>query len=171
MLQTLCVCDCKAHKYDYLLIPLKRSLVVNDSWRNAWLPPVWLGPSPTAVFNYYLFKLGKSVMNKLLFTMTAYPGQTRTTLGQLCATLWDSQSRPDVIQPGFKPGTVVTPLALRCSASDQSNQSYCSYKWFDVILSVANDLEPSWMGTSIITLWQHPRDLNFRALPLDLAVK
>ena len=42
----------------------------------------------------------------------------RTTLGQLCATLWDSQSQPDVIQPGFEPGTVVTPLALRCSALD-----------------------------------------------------
>nr|XP_046214844.1 3-hydroxyanthranilate 3,4-dioxygenase [Oncorhynchus gorbuscha] len=26
--------------------------------------------------------------------------------------------QPDVIQPGFKPGTVVTPLALRCSALD-----------------------------------------------------
>uniref|UniRef100_A0A8C7FSY8 Phosphoinositide phospholipase C n=1 Tax=Oncorhynchus kisutch TaxID=8019 RepID=A0A8C7FSY8_ONCKI len=28
-------------------------------------------------------QLGKSVKNKLLFTMTAYPGQTRTTLGRL----------------------------------------------------------------------------------------
>ena len=28
-----------------------------------------------------------------------YPGQTRTTLGQLCTALWDSQS-----QPGFEPG-------------------------------------------------------------------
>ena len=45
--------------------------------------------------------------------MTAYPGQTRTTPGQLCATLWDSQSRPDVTQPVFEPGAVVTPLALR----------------------------------------------------------
>jgi hypothetical protein len=48
--------------------------------------------------------------------MTAYPGQTRTMLGQLCTALWDSLSRPDVIQPGFEPGAVVTPLALRCSA-------------------------------------------------------
>ena len=32
---------------------------------------------------------------------------------------------------------------------------------FDVILSVANDLEPSWMDTSNVTLWQHPRALNF----------
>jgi hypothetical protein len=38
--------------------------------------------------------------------------QTQTTLGQLCAALWDSQSRPNVIEPGFKPVTVVTPLAL-----------------------------------------------------------
>jgi hypothetical protein len=30
--------------------------------------------------------------------MTAYPGQTRTALGQLCATLWE----------GIEPGTVVT---------------------------------------------------------------
>jgi hypothetical protein len=29
--------------------------------------------------------------------MTAYPGQTRATLGQLCAALWDSQSQPVVI--------------------------------------------------------------------------
>uniref|UniRef100_A0A4W5LGP4 Nuclear receptor coactivator n=1 Tax=Hucho hucho TaxID=62062 RepID=A0A4W5LGP4_9TELE len=50
---------------------------------------------------------GKSVKKKVLFTMTAYPGQTWTTLGQLCAALWDSQSRPDVIQPGFEPGTGV----------------------------------------------------------------
>uniref|UniRef100_A0A4W5L428 Modulator of VRAC current 1 n=1 Tax=Hucho hucho TaxID=62062 RepID=A0A4W5L428_9TELE len=28
----------------------------------------------------------------------------RMTLGQLCAALWDSQSQPVVIQPGFKPG-------------------------------------------------------------------
>ena len=48
--------------------------------------------------------------------MTAYPGQTRTTLSQLCAALWDSQSRPDVVQPGFEPGTVMSPLELRCSA-------------------------------------------------------
>ena len=26
----------------------------------------------------------------------------QTTLGQLCATLWNYQSRPDVIQPGFE---------------------------------------------------------------------
>ena len=50
--------------------------------------------------------------------MTAYPSQTLTTLGQLCAALWDSQSQPDVMQPGFEPGTAVTPLALRCSVLD-----------------------------------------------------
>ena len=46
--------------------------------------------------------------------MTAYPDQTltRTMLGQLCSVLRDSQSRPLVIQPGFEPGSVVTPLAL-----------------------------------------------------------
>ena len=31
--------------------------------------------------------------------MTAYPGKTQMTLGQLCSTLWDSQSQTDVIQP------------------------------------------------------------------------
>jgi hypothetical protein len=53
--------------------------------------------------------------------MTAYAGQTltRATLGQLCAALWDSQSRPVGIQPGIEPGSVVTPLALRCSALDR----------------------------------------------------
>ena len=38
--------------------------------------------------------------------------QTRTTLGQLCAALWDSQSRQDMMQPGFERGTAVMPLAL-----------------------------------------------------------
>ena len=53
--------------------------------------------------------------------MTAYPGQIliQTTLGQLCAALWLSQSQPVVIQPGIGPGSVVTPLALRCSALDR----------------------------------------------------
>jgi hypothetical protein len=37
--------------------------------------------------------------------MTAYPGQTRTKLGQLCTALQDSQSQLDVVQPGFEPGT------------------------------------------------------------------
>ena len=32
---------------------------------------------------------------------------------------WDSKSQLDVIQPGFEPGTVVTLLALRCSALDR----------------------------------------------------
>ena len=34
-------------------------------------------------------------------------------MGQLRAALWNSQSQPDVTQPGFEPGTVVTPLALK----------------------------------------------------------
>jgi hypothetical protein len=49
-----------------------------------------------------------------MYTMTAYSGQTQTTLGQLCSTLWNSQWQPVVIQPEIKPGSVVTPLALRC---------------------------------------------------------
>jgi hypothetical protein len=52
--------------------------------------------------------------------MMAYPGQTRTrtTLGQLCPAQWDSQLRPVVIQPEIELGSVVTPLALRCSVLD-----------------------------------------------------
>ena len=42
--------------------------------------------------------------------------------------------------------------------------------WFDVILSVANDLEPSWMGTSNITLWQNPRGKHFWAPTLELGM-
>jgi hypothetical protein len=51
--------------------------------------------------------------------MTAYRSQTQTTLGQLCTSLWDSQSRPVAILPGIEPGSVVTPLALRCSTLDR----------------------------------------------------
>ena len=52
--------------------------------------------------------------------MMAYPGQilTRTMLGQLCAALWDSQSRLDVIQLVIETLSLGTPLALRCSALD-----------------------------------------------------
>ena len=60
--------------------------------------------------------------------MTAYSGLTRTTLGQLCTTLWDSQSHPVVIQPGIGPD-VVMPLALRCSALD-----HCATRFISVCL-------------------------------------
>ena len=71
------------------------------------------------LFNLYLTRQVSYSYNTFLFTMTAYPGQTWTTLGQLCATLWDSQSRSDVMQTGFEPDTVLTPLALRCSVLDR----------------------------------------------------
>uniref|UniRef100_A0A8C7LDH9 Protein odr-4 homolog n=1 Tax=Oncorhynchus kisutch TaxID=8019 RepID=A0A8C7LDH9_ONCKI len=63
-------------------------------------------------------KLGKSVKNKFLFTMTAYTGQTRAMLGQLCPALWDLWASCDTawIQTRV---SVVTPLALRCSALDR----------------------------------------------------
>ena len=53
--------------------------------------------------------------------MMAYPSQTltRSMLCQLSTTLRDTQSRPVVIQPGIVPGSVVTPLALRCSGLDR----------------------------------------------------
>jgi hypothetical protein len=47
--------------------------------------------------SFYFIQLGKSVKDKFLFTITAYTSQTRTTLGQMCADLWDSQSQPVVI--------------------------------------------------------------------------
>jgi hypothetical protein len=50
---------------------------------------------------------------------------------------------------------------------DQSNQSFGRY---NIILSVTNDLEPFWMGTSNVSLWQHSKGLNYRALPVDFAV-
>jgi hypothetical protein len=61
------------------------------------------------------------IKNECLFTMMSYPGQTltRISLGQLCAALWYSQSRPVVIQPGIEPRAVVMPLALRCKCLRQ----------------------------------------------------
>ena len=60
--------------------------------------------------------------------MMAYPGQTWMTLGQLHATLRDSQSQADVMQPGFEPGTAVIHLALRCSAFNRcaTQEGVCS---------------------------------------------
>uniref|UniRef100_A0A4W5L908 Arachidonate 5-lipoxygenase-activating protein n=1 Tax=Hucho hucho TaxID=62062 RepID=A0A4W5L908_9TELE len=56
--------------------------------------------------------------------MTAYPGQTQSTLCQLCAALSDSQSCPDVIQPGFEPGTVVHPYIAKTSAMRVPNWGF-----------------------------------------------
>ena len=52
--------------------------------------------------------------------------------------LWDSQSQPDVILPGFETGTGVTPLALRCSASDPAPLgspllSWKMYHWWSTV--------------------------------------
>ena len=58
--------------------------------------------------------------------MTAYPSQTWMTLGLLCIALWDSQSWPDVIQPGFEPGTVVMLLALRSLITNISEDEILS---------------------------------------------
>uniref|UniRef100_A0A8C7CP15 IF rod domain-containing protein n=1 Tax=Oncorhynchus kisutch TaxID=8019 RepID=A0A8C7CP15_ONCKI len=45
-------------------------------------------------------------------------------LGQLCSALWYSKSRPVVIQPGIKTGSVVMTLApLQCSALDHCVRS------------------------------------------------
>ena len=76
---------------------------------------------------YIFFYLSKSVKNKFLFTMTDYPGQalTWTTLGQLCAALWDSQSQPVLIQPGIEPGLVLTPLTLRETAAPLNTVCVC----------------------------------------------
>jgi hypothetical protein len=61
--------------------------------------------------------------------MTANPGQTRMTLGQLCTALWDCQSQLVVIQPRIEPGSIVTPLALRCSALDCCATRKPNYRW------------------------------------------
>ena len=67
--------------------------------------------------------------------MTAYPGQTltQTMLGQLCTALWDSKSRPVVLQPGIEPGSVVTPLALRCSVLDRCDTAWNGTRVFVVM--------------------------------------
>jgi hypothetical protein len=67
------------------------------------------------LYNLYLTRQG-GLEQILIYN----DGQTWTTLGQLCAALWDSHSRPDVMQPAFEPGTAVTPLALGYSALDHS---------------------------------------------------
>jgi hypothetical protein len=89
-----------------------------------------LNPTPSDLNRFgslviiYLFCIlpGKSVKNKFLFYNDSLPrpkpSLTRTTLGQMCAALWDSLSRPGVIQPVTKPGSVGMPLALRCTALD-----------------------------------------------------
>ena len=46
--------------------------------------------------------------------MTFCSGQTPTILGQLCIALWDTQSQPDVIQPGFEPGTIASCTETQC---------------------------------------------------------
>ena len=38
--------------------------------------------------------------------------------------------------------------------------------WFDIILSVGNDLEPSWLGTSNVTLIAAPKGLAFSSSTL-----
>jgi hypothetical protein len=80
---------------------------------SSWSITVWL-----VSCKVFFILLCRSVKNKFLFTMTAYPGQTLTTPGQLCAALWDSQSRMWYSLES-EPGSVVTSLALRCSALDR----------------------------------------------------
>jgi hypothetical protein len=59
--------------------------------------------------------------------MTAYTSQTLTKLGQLCTSLWDSQSQPVVIQPGIKPGSVVMPPALQHSGAKLNKRCAWSF--------------------------------------------
>ena len=70
------------------------------------------------VESFYLFNLYLTRQVSLEQILIYNDGLPRTRLCQLFAVLWDSQSRLDVMQPGFKPGTVATPLALRCSIID-----------------------------------------------------
>ena len=51
--------------------------------------------------------------------MTAYTGQTRTTLGRLCAALWGLPITASCDTAWIRTWvSVVTPEALRCSALD-----------------------------------------------------
>jgi hypothetical protein len=109
--------------------------LTDDLWSLHYLFMIYLSRDPwhycavclrEAVIVHFLFNLYfvKSVKNKFLFYNDglARPNPriiTRMTLDQLCATLSDSQSQPVVIQPGIEPGSIVTPLALRCSALDR----------------------------------------------------
>ena len=68
--------------------------------------------------NIYIFYLTFIYLSLIYHDDLLRQTLTWTTLGQLCTALWDSQSRPVVIQPGNEPGSVVTPLALRSSALD-----------------------------------------------------
>ena len=81
--------------------------------------------------------------------MMAYPGQTRTPLGQLCAALWDSQSRLNVTQPGFEPGTLVTPLEMHAL-------NHCATR------------EPKIIACRNPGSNQGPLDLQSNALPTEL---
>ena len=59
------------------------------------------------------------------------PPLTQAKLGQLCAALWDSRSRPVVTQPGIEPGSEVTPQVLRCSSFDRcATQEALSWNFY-----------------------------------------
>ena len=70
-----------------------------------------------------LLILESQLMNKFLFTRTAYTDQTRTTLGQMCTTLCDFQSQPGGIQPMIELGSIVMPQALRCCATREPHNT------------------------------------------------
>jgi hypothetical protein len=66
-----------------------------------------------------------------------YPGRpnpplTRTMLGQLFVASWVSRSRMATTQHDIKPGTVVTQLALRCSALDHCITREVTVYIFDI---------------------------------------
>jgi hypothetical protein len=75
-------------------------------------------------------------------------GQTRTTLCQLCTG--DSQSQLVMIQPGIKPGYVVMPLALRCSALDRRDTSWNQTKvCSDAACTEMQCLRPLWYSLEL----------------------
>ena len=88
--------------------------------------------------------------------MTAYHGQTRTTLGQLCAALWDSQAQPDVIGTGLEPGNIVMPLALRCSALDR-----CATWESKSCLKRLSEISVCFGGMEFFPAWCHHQMVNW----------
>ena len=56
----------------------------------------------------YLFNSASQLRTNSYLQWRPNPPLTQTMLGQLCTALWDSRSRPVVIQLGIEPGSVVT---------------------------------------------------------------
>jgi hypothetical protein len=91
--------------------PLFLSLLLNLSWCKCKVKCL------QAIIVFLVLYLTRQVSKELILTYNdsrPRPNSplNRTPLGQLCTALCDCWSWLVVIQPGFEPGSVVTPLAL-----------------------------------------------------------